>query len=211
MEENLRGRYTDRPQTLTYQCLSLFGWPKHHEAIMPTTGHSNPLGILQQPSSLRLTSAWDFESFLCPKNPVLTFGIYGVSHFQDFSPSPYLPIPLLSSTEPHLYHTFLSYFLSLLMLTNPASSHIFPGFILELPIINPLPYNTVFLRKHPFYPLAPNTCTYKYSGYTLSTHIFLPPHCSVCSSTLSLAFLASSECEAVVTKLSCRCHLLISL
>lgn len=122
MEENLRGRYTDRPQTLTHQCLSLFGWPKHHEAITPTTGHSNPLGILQQPSSLQSLGLWvismskepcvDIRDIWCQPLPgllTLTLSSHPTPILYRASSIPYLPIILSeppyaneSSLLPHL-------------------------------------------------------------------------------------------------------------
>lgn len=147
--------------------------------------HSSP-----HPSvDIRPEAAWDLESFLSPKKPFLIFEISGVSYFfVDFSFPPSLPTPPLSYTEPHLCHISPPYFPSLLMVMNPASSHIFPVFIPELSVINKFSYITVFWGNILSIPL-PHHLQPQYRGYRLSIHIFLPPHCHVCPSTFLLALL----------------------
>lgn len=202
--ESLRGSYTGRPRTLTYQCLCSLGGPNATKQSCPqlATGTLCIFYSSRHPSvDIRLEAAWDLESFLSPKKPVLTFGISGVSHFfLGFSSPPCLPTPPLSYTELHLYQTSPPYFPSLRRVMNPASSHTFPVFLLELLTLNQFPYTTVFLGKHPFFffllllcsnsqHIVLSTCTHNTVQYRLSIHIFPRPHCPVRSGTFSLALL----------------------
>lgn len=169
----------------------LFGWPKHQEAVMPTTGHRNNS---PHPSiDIRPEDAWDLESFLSPKKPMLTFGISDVSYFLlDFSPHLLFP-PHPSSIQslicikaPH--HTFPASVWSWSQ-PPPHLSSVHSGTANYQPV--PLHYGV--LRKHPFsflflfslqllcsisQHIVLSTCLVhmrpQYSEYRLSFHIFLP-------------------------------------
>lgn len=176
---------------------------------MPTTGHRNPLYILQQPSS-------SVDISLGPW--VISVSKETCADIRDIWCQPLLPGLLTPTFSPHptpILHRASSIPYSPTILSEPPYanepsplsrlSSVHSGTadykLLQYCVFEETPFlSTCFIHLHP-----------QYSGCTLSTHIFLPPHCCVCSSSLSLAFLASSERKAAITKLSRHCHLVISL